>query len=175
MKNSILLIIALFVLLSIFRIEIAEAQYIISNSVVANGGIIASNASYFMAGTVGQSLIGVMSNASYVHELGFWVGGGRILGIDTNSETPTALQFYQVYPNPVSNELIIRFSLPGPEHVVIRLHDLAGKVVATIVDVELEPGEYAYGLSTNDLANSFYYLRLTTTERTMNQAIQLIR
>jgi hypothetical protein len=46
-------------------------------------------------------------------------------------------------PNPFNPKTTIAYSLAGRSRVTIRVYDLAGRVVRTLVDDEREPGEYA--------------------------------
>ena len=46
-------------------------------------------------------------------------------------------------PNPFNPTTTIAYSLAGRSHVTIRVYDIAGRVVRTLVDGEAEPGEHA--------------------------------
>jgi len=45
-------------------------------------------------------------------------------------------------PNPFNPATTIAYSLAGRSHVTIRVYDLAGRIVRTLVDWEADPGEH---------------------------------
>ncbi|MBM3238549.1 hypothetical protein FJZ31_19820 [Candidatus Poribacteria bacterium] len=49
-----------------------EAQYSVQKSVFGNGGAVIENESYRIVGTVGQTMIGMVSSASNIISVGFW-------------------------------------------------------------------------------------------------------
>ncbi len=74
------------------------------------------------------------------------------------------------YPNPVRDELALRFStaLRGPVHLAI--YDVAGRLVQTAMDRELEPGEYRKVLSIRGTMAGRYFARLRTPEGMLHQS-----
>jgi len=56
----------------------ANAQYHIAKSVLSNGGVPMSTEKVQLNSTVGQTLIGVTSDASFSHQLGYWAVGGVV-------------------------------------------------------------------------------------------------
>ena len=64
--------------------------------------------------------------------------------------TPTAVpespghvaRLGRAFPNPFNPVTTVEYSIGGRGRVVIRVHNLAGRVVATLVDAEREAGEH---------------------------------
>jgi len=60
--------------------------------------------------------------------------------------TPDASTFVnrlaQARPNPFNPRTTIAYSIAGPGHVTLRVYDLAGRVVRTLVNRDVEPGEH---------------------------------
>ena len=54
------------------RAEAQEAQMVVPNSVLGNGGGVLSDSQYRIVGTLGQPFIGVAQNPSKVNNIGFW-------------------------------------------------------------------------------------------------------
>jgi hypothetical protein len=48
----------------------------------------------------------------------------------------------EIYPNPFSDQTTIRYKLISPKHVLIEILDLKGQNIATLVDEQLNPGNY---------------------------------
>jgi len=55
----------------------------------------------------------------------------------------------------------IRFSLPQREHVRLKVFDVTGREVATLVDGDLEAGNHVVAFAPRDVAGGIYFYKLT--------------
>ncbi|UCF77896.1 MAG: hypothetical protein JSW03_07220 [Candidatus Eiseniibacteriota bacterium] len=55
---------------------------------------------------------------------------------------PLAYRIYQSYPNPFNPSCTIRFDVPVAARVTMRVFDVRGSIVRTLVDARMEPGTY---------------------------------
>jgi uncharacterized delta-60 repeat protein len=80
---------------------------------------------------------------------------------------------FQVYPNPISSQSIVRYSLSKNERVSIRLYNLKGELVQTILNpTQQEQGEHQLLLKLpNDLPHGNYLLKIQTTSSTVSAEI----
>ncbi|MDZ7338120.1 MAG: T9SS type A sorting domain-containing protein [candidate division KSB1 bacterium] len=140
----------------------AAAQYQVAQSVVGSGGGAIGNASYRVVSTVGQPAIGVLSGVSHINGVGFWyASGGLITRVEQAAETlPREYRLEQNYPNPFNPATTICFALPKRSAVSLVLVDVLGREVATLVDKELEPGEYKVVFNAEGLSTGVYFYRL---------------
>jgi hypothetical protein len=74
----------------------------------------------------------------------------------------------QVHPNPFNPSTTIAYSLAGRSHVTIRVYDVAGRVVRTLVDGEAEAGEHVIVWdgttdSGKQAASGVYFVRMEGT------------
>lgn len=70
-------------------------------------------------------------------------------------------QPFHIAPNPMSEQAEISFSLAEQAAVKIEVHDMVGKLVATVVDVPLGKGSYRQPLRLpQDTGNAVYYVSL---------------
>jgi hypothetical protein len=61
---------------------------------------------------------------------------------DPRPEVPTAYALYQNVPNPFNPSTVIRYDVPpGGGHVTVRIYDVAGRLVRTLVDANETAGE----------------------------------
>jgi flagellar hook assembly protein FlgD len=57
-------------------------------------------------------------------------------------EIPSEYALYVPYPNPFNQQAMIQFSIPTTDHVTLRVHNLLGQEIATLVNKELTAGHY---------------------------------
>jgi hypothetical protein len=138
----------------------AAAEYVISQSVLANGGGAVGGPSHTMVGTAGQAAIGVASGPSHTNQIGFWYQPGWILTEVEDEALPTRYLLDQNYPNPFNPVSMLRFGVPARARVAIRLYDVAGREVRTLVDQEFDPGYHWVVIDGRDLASGVYFCRM---------------
>lgn len=59
-------------------------------------------------------------------------------------------------PNPFNPETSLRFSLPASGHAVLKIYNLTGRTVMTLLDRNLEAGWHSAGFNGNHLASGVY-------------------
>jgi len=88
---------------------------------------------------------------------------------------PIALELEQNYPNPLSRSAArssqspattIKFSLPRPGHVSLKVYSILGKEIAVLVDRELTPGSYEARWEATGLESGVYFYRLQILDST---------
>jgi hypothetical protein len=97
---------------------------------------------------------GIDSDSEYIYlgtaAYGFYILDFEPLGIENGPgsapELPSDSWLYQNYPNPFNPRTSISFSLPGESgksiHVKLKIYNLRGKPIKTLVDTELPPGSH---------------------------------
>jgi hypothetical protein len=66
----------------------------------------------------------------------------------------------QNYPNPFNPLTTIEFTLPKSEHVELKVYNILGKEVATLVSNKLNQGNHTYTFDSKNLASGIYYYQL---------------
>jgi hypothetical protein len=64
------------------------------------------------------------------------------------------------YPNPLRDSTTIALNVPRRERVSLRVYDVKGRLVSTLVDRELTPGPYLFPFDARGLASGVYLYRL---------------
>jgi len=78
------------------------------------------------------------------------------------TERPLGFRLDVNYPNPFNPATVIRYSIPRAEHVTLKVLDLLGREVATLVDERKNPGNYDVSFDANGLpASGAYFYQLT--------------
>jgi hypothetical protein len=75
----------------------------------------------------------------------------------------SAFALYQNYPNPFNPSTMIRFNVSAREHVALKVFDMLGREITTLVDRIIEPGEHTVVFSAWDyqLSSGTYFYRMT--------------
>jgi plastocyanin len=74
--------------------------------------------------------------------------------------TPYVFNLKQNYPNPFNPSTSILFSVASRSFVSLKIYNVIGKEVATIVSEELSPGTYTRQWNANGFASGSYFCRL---------------
>ena len=77
-------------------------------------------------------------------------------------------------PNPFNSSTDIRFSLPSASLVNLKLFDLAGREVSTLIEGNLSPGLHLFHLFASDLPAGLYFLRLDAGENAQTRKIVVV-
>ncbi|MFH0988970.1 MAG: M20/M25/M40 family metallo-hydrolase [bacterium] len=88
---------------------------------------------------------------------------------------PDEIQLYQNYPNPFNSSTTIEFDIAAPSHARIKIFNLLGKEVATLVDKEIPQGRYVVSWKAQDQSTGVYYCVLNSGGATMTKRILLLR
>ena len=75
---------------------------------------------------------------------------------------PTGFALLQNYPNPFNPSTTISFSLPSRSFVSLKVFEVMGKEVATIVSEDLPAGNYSREWNAANMSSGTYYYRLQT-------------
>jgi hypothetical protein len=67
----------------------------------------------------------------------------------------------QNYPNPFNPSTKIRFSIPQSEHVIINVYNIQGELIESLVNREMEAGNYKINFDGNGLASGMYFYKIS--------------
>ncbi|MBI3004180.1 MAG: T9SS type A sorting domain-containing protein [Ignavibacteriales bacterium] len=87
---------------------------------------------------------------------------GTITGVEIVDLTPSGFDLSQNYPNPFNPATQIRYSVPTAGKVTLKIYNLLGQVVATLVNQEQVAGTYVTRFDASRLASGVYFYRLQT-------------
>ncbi len=88
---------------------------------------------------------------------------------------PVDYSLYQNYPNPFNIETTLKFDLPAKIHTELKLFDILGKKVRTILSRTLGAGTHSIPLNCDDLSSAVYVVQIKAGSFTDTKKIILIK
>jgi len=94
--------------------------------------------------------------------LGVWKRPlSEITGLERRTdEVPEGYSLQQNYPNPFNPSTVISYHLPVVVHVTVKVYDVLGRDVATLVNERQGPGDHSVTLNAAQLSSGVYFCRL---------------
>jgi hypothetical protein len=87
---------------------------------------------------------------------------GGITGIDEeNFNFPNLFKLSQNYPNPFNPSTTILYNLQNAEFVTLKVYDLLGREVATLVNKRQTAGSYSLLFDASQLSSGLYFYKIT--------------
>ncbi len=77
-------------------------------------------------------------------------------------DLPNEFKLFQNYPNPFNPSTMIGFYLPRNEYVTLKIYDISGRAVETLVEGEVPSGEHRLKWSAEGIASGVYLYRIIT-------------
>jgi len=86
---------------------------------------------------------------------------------------PTRFDMKQNYPNPFNPVTKINYEIPKASFVTIKVFDILGREVASLVNGNLEAGYYTYDFDASALSSGVYIYKITagSFEKTMRMMV----
>ncbi len=98
--------------------------------------------------------------------------------VAVKEETPMAPEQFKLgenYPNPFHPSTVISFQLPVSSHVTLKVFDVNGREVATLVDGNLAAGNHAVMFAPRGLAGGIYFYKITAGKFSQTRKLVLMR
>jgi hypothetical protein len=112
------------------------------------------------AGTTGQGVVGFSSSDASSNRPKLVITYATTTGIHFGQSQPLKFQLYQNYPNPFNPTSKIYYSISRGVFVSLKVYDISGKVVASLVQQKQNPGNYEITFNGSHLTSGIYLYRL---------------
>jgi hypothetical protein len=98
--------------------------------------------------------------------------GPSLIGVGIQTFNEPTFKLYQNSPNPARENTFINFNLNSSGSVSLKLYDLLGNSIVTLVDQTMRAGTYAIPLETERIPNGIYFY--TLTKEGVSQTVKMI-
>lgn len=134
--------------------------------------------------------IGIINQSSGGH--GFY-GGEQLLGcvlngvvygdtsfyptplVQLGSSVPSDFQISQNFPNPFNPKTKINFNLPKASFVVLKIYDIKGLEIKTLVNESLKAGYYETQFDGSNIASGIYFYRIEAGNFVVSKKMVLVK
>jgi len=94
---------------------------------------------------------------------------------EITTSLPTEFSLSQNYPNPFNPSTVINYELPSSNFVTLKIYDLVGKEVATLMNEKLDAGRYTATFNGSNLASGMYFYKISAGNFTFVKKMVLIK
>ncbi|MCS6990157.1 MAG: T9SS type A sorting domain-containing protein [Chloroherpetonaceae bacterium] len=95
--------------------------------------------------------------------------------IEVNAGLPKTFALEQNYPNPFNPTTTIAYQLPTASDVSLKVYDMLGKEVTTLVNARQDAGAYSVNFNANNLASGLYFYRLQAGNFVQTRKMMLVK
>jgi hypothetical protein len=88
---------------------------------------------------------------------------------------PKVFALMQNYPNPFNPTTTIQYALPKASNVEIKVYDLIGREVTTLVNEFRQAGTYSVEFNANNFASGVYFYRIKAGDFTDTKKMLLVK
>jgi hypothetical protein len=126
------------------------------------------NAIFFNGNDV---LIGSTNSSIFkrsIYELG-------LTDVEDFNSVPVNFNLYQNYPNPFNPTTVIKYSIPSNGKVTLKIYDVSGNEISTLVDAFQNSGEHIVNLNADNLSSGVYYSLLQYGTQSISKKLLLLK
>jgi hypothetical protein len=94
---------------------------------------------------------------------------------ENTSGIPQMFELSQNYPNPFNPTTWINYSLPRREQVSLKVYNVLGMEIATLVEREQEAGRHTVAFDATNFASGVYFYRLKAGNTVLSKKMALVK
>jgi hypothetical protein len=138
------------------------SQHQIPFASINSGGDNQFNSSYSVTGNAGQTVFSSAANSIYRMQHGFWqlYYQNVVQNVKEDNLSPTVFELEQNYPNPFNPSTIIKFATPERANVIIKIYDILGGEITTLINQEMDIGWYEIKFNADNYSSGIFIYRM---------------
>ena len=143
-----------------------------------NGGTTINDGSNNILGSFGQDATGNITDGTYKLSGGFWANNVfAVTAVQPNTSTnlPVSFNLYQNYPNPFNPSTVIKYELPKSSFVTVKLYNLLGSEIKTLVNGYQQTGVYSITFDGSNLSSGVYLYRIIAGNYSQTKKMILLK
>ncbi|MFZ1291892.1 MAG: T9SS type A sorting domain-containing protein, partial [Melioribacteraceae bacterium] len=98
-----------------------------------------------------------------------------VTGVEIINQLPTQFELTQNYPNPFNPATTINFQITKQENVSLKVYNLLGQEVATLINESMGAGVYQIGFDASKLSSGIYIYSLTAGDLHASKKMTLLK
>jgi xylan 1,4-beta-xylosidase len=95
--------------------------------------------------------------------------------IEKSGDLPVAYSLSRNYPNPFNPVTAIDFALPVESYVQLKVYDIMGREVKSLVEKQMPAGRYTAQFDARELSSGIYFYRITAGDFTRSYKMVLLK
>jgi len=155
-------------------VSFSQTSKVAWSSFNAGSGIPQSSTSA-IKNAVGQNFVGTSQSTNSKVGSGFLTSDIVDAVQEQGDVLPKTYSLSQNYPNPFNPKTNIRFDLPKEGFVTLKVFDILGREVTTLVNQTMNAGSYSVDFDASNLQSGIYFYRLQAGEFTAVKKLVLMK
>ncbi len=98
-----------------------------------------------------------------------------LLTVEVDAGLPRGFAHPQNYPNPFNPTTVIEFAIPTTETVSLKIYDVLGREVATLLNERRNAGVHRINFNATNLSSGTYFYRLQAGTFTQTKKMILVK
>ncbi|MBP9191530.1 MAG: T9SS type A sorting domain-containing protein, partial [Ignavibacteria bacterium] len=111
----------------------------------------------------------------YVDDIKMTVYNAGTVGIASDEHFPGTFRLEQNYPNPFNPSTVISYNLPKSSNVSLKVFDILGNEVASLVNGNQIQGSYSVDFNGANIASGIYFYKLTADDYVDVKRMMLVK
>ncbi len=144
-----------------------ESEYVFN----ASSSVSAKSANEFTPGSPNL----LSSDSEGGNRFGIRITPSAPVSVDGNDTMVREMSLDQNYPNPFNPSTQIGYTISESSHVTLRVYDLLGRQVATLVDENRAAGSYKVTFNAAGLSSGVYIYRLESAGQVLTKRMTLLK
>jgi hypothetical protein len=117
----------------------------------------------------------LVPNPDAIQSLKLLITYNNATDVEVENSTPEYYNLSQNYPNPFNPSTKIQYSISSNQIVKLKIYDVLGKEITTLVNKEQSAGTYEVNFDGNNLTSGIYFYTITAGDYTDTKSMILMK